>query len=440
MRYSRYLACIKSADLSPRLGRLTSVRGGVIEATGCKVQLAELVMITHARTGETSYAEVVGLQENKVFLMSYGEVDGLCLESTVTPLGTCFSVPVGEGILGRVVNAICEPLDSKGPLEVESSVPSKGANINPLERAPITEVISTGVKSIDTFVPLGKGQRLGIFAGSGVGKSTLLGMIAKFASADVIVIAMIGERGREVGDFIRDNLGPEGLKKAVLVVATAADPAVLRRQAAHSATAIAEWFRSRKKNVLLIMDSITRFVMAQREIALSVGEPMGSRGYPPSSLALLPPLIERAGNLNQAGSISAVYTVLVEGDDFNEPIADHMRAIVDGHILLSRSLVSRSHFPAVDILNSVSRLAKSILTKEQYFAAAQVREIVSHFEESKELINMGLYKKGSSTKTDLAISVKSEIDTFLRQAENEPADYQKAWKALLLISNKVRGF
>jgi flagellum-specific ATP synthase len=440
MRYSQYLTCIRTANLSPRLGRLTSIHGGIIEATGCKVQLGELVTVTHARTGDASYAEVVGLKANKIFLMSYGSVDGLCLESTITPLGSPFRVPVGEGLLGRIVNAVCEPLDDKGPLSIESYVPSKGVNINPLQRAPITEVISTGIKSIDAFVPLGRGQRLGIFAGSGVGKSTLLGMISKFASADVIVIAMIGERGREVGDFIRENLGAEGLRKAVLVVATAADPAVLRRQAAHSATAIAEWFRARKKNVLLIMDSITRFVMAQREIALSLGEPMGSRGYPPSALALLPPLIERAGNFQNAGSISAVYTVLVEGDDFNEPVADHMRAILDGHILLSRSLVARGHFPAVDILNSISRLSKSVLTKDQCWATAKVREVVSHYEDSKELINMGLYSKGDSAKTDLAISLKSDIDSFLRQPDDQQAEYQRTWKSLLAISERAKDF
>jgi flagellum-specific ATP synthase len=439
MNYNSYLDCVRSVDLSPPLGRLTSIHGGVIEATGCKVQHGELVKITHARTGETCHAEVVGLKENRIYLMSYGSMDGLCLDSTITPLGTSFLVPVGNALLGRVLNAICEPLDDLGPLVTDAHVSSKGASINPLVRAPITEVVSTGVKAIDAFVPLGKGQRLGIFAGSGVGKSTLLGMIAKYTAADVIVIAMIGERGREVGDFIRGNLGEDGLRKSVLVVATAAEPAVLRRQAAYSATAIAEWFRSQHKNVLLIMDSITRFVMAQREIAVSVGEPLGSRGYPSSALALLPPLVERAGNLKSGGSISAVYTVLVEGDDFNEPISDHMRSILDGHIMLDRSLVTKAHFPAIDILNSISRLSKNILDRDQYLAANKIRELVSHYEESRELIDLGLYNKGNNPITDLGIALKGEISIFLKQNEDESSDKQKTWKALNNIYQKIKG-
>jgi flagellum-specific ATP synthase len=439
MNYNRYLDCVRAVDLSPPLGRLTSIHGGVIEATGCKVQHGELVKITHARTGETCHAEVVGLKENRIYLMSYGSMDGLCLDSTITPLGTSFLVPVGNALLGRVLNAICEPLDDLGELVTDTHVSSKGVSINPLARAPITEVVSTGVKAIDAFVPLGKGQRLGIFAGSGVGKSTLLGMIAKYTAADVIVIAMIGERGREVGDFIRSNLGEEGLKKSVLIVATAAEPAVLRRQAAYSATAIAEWFRAQHKNVLLIMDSITRFVMAQREIAVSVGEPLGSRGYPSSALALLPPLVERAGNLKNGGSISAVYTVLVEGDDFNEPISDHMRSILDGHIMLDRSLVTKAHFPAIDILNSISRLSKNILDKDQYLAANKVRELVSHYEESRELIDLGLYNKGNNPITDLGIALKGEINAFLKQNEDESSDIQKTWKALNNIHLKIKG-
>jgi len=438
MDFSRYIQCVKSIDLSPSLGRLTSITGGVIEATGCKVQQSELVKITHARTGQTCNAEVVGLKENKIFLMPHANTDGLCLDSTITPSGASFLVPVGNGLLGRVLNAICEPLDDLGALSTEAQVSSRGTNINPLQRAPITKVISTGVKAIDAFTPIGQGQRLGIFAGSGVGKSTLLGMIAKFSTADVIVIAMIGERGREVGDFIRSNLGEEGLRKSVLIIATAAEPAVLRRQAAYSATAIAEWFRSQHKNVLLIMDSITRFVIAQREIAISVGEPIGARGYPSSALSVLPPLVERTGNLINGGAISAVYTVLVEGDDFNEPISDHMRSILDGHIILDRSLVAKGHFPAIDVLNSISRLAKNILDKDQYIAASKIRELISHYDESKELIDLGLYNKGNNAFTDLSINLKDEINSFLKQNEDESSNTQKTWKAIFNIYGKTR--
>lgn len=421
---------IKEANLIQQLGRLTSVQGIVIEATGCKVQVGELVKITHARTGKISNAEVVGLKENKFYLMPHGSVDGLCLESTVSPSGEVFSVPVGDELLGRVINSLGEPIDDLGPLTMTHAVPSHGENINPLSRAPIVEQLVTGIRAIDTFIPIGKGQRLGIFAGSGVGKSTLLGMIAKYSNADVIVIALIGERGREVNDFIRNNLNKEGMERSVLVIATAADPAVIRRQAAYTATTIAEWFRAQNKHVLLIMDSITRLVMAQREIAISIGEPMGTRGYPSSSLALLPPLIERAGSIYGKGSISAIYTVLVEGDDFNEPISDNMRSIVDGHIMLDRSLVAKSQYPAIDILNSVSRLSKAILKKEQLQIVNRVKELYSRYEESREMIEMGLYVKGSNTQTDKAIDLNEDIIDFLKQAEDEHSDSSITWKKI----------
>ncbi len=439
MVYESYLDLVRRANLVPQLGRLTSVHGMVLEASGCKVQHGELVKITHARTGMVSYAEVVGLKEHRIYLMPYGSVEGLCLDSTVVPLGTSFLVPVGEQLLGRVINALGDPIDDKGAIKTEQKLPSQGTDINPLSRKPITEVLHTGVKAIDVFIPLGRGQRIGIFAGSGVGKSTLLGMIAKFSKADVIVIALIGERGREVGDFIRGNLGDEGVKRSVLVVATAAESPVMRRQAAYTATAIAEWFRSQNKDVLLIMDSITRFVMAQREIAISIGEPHGARGYPSSSLASLPPLAERAGNIVNQGSISAVYTVLVEGDDFNEPISDHMRSILDGHIMLDRALVARAHFPSIDILNSISRLAKSILSKDQINSANKIRELVAHYEESKELIDLGLYTKGSNKITDVAVQLKEEINSLLKQSDDEASSDLLTWKKVNLIVQKIKG-
>jgi len=439
MAHDDYIELARKANLVPQLGRLTSVHGVVLEASGCKVQHGELVKITHARTGMVSYAEVVGLKENRIYLMPYGSVEGLCLDSTVVPLGTSFLVPVGEQLLGRVINALGDPIDDKGAIKTEHQLPSQGSMINPLSREPITKALHTGVKAIDVFIPLGYGQRIGIFAGSGVGKSTLLGMIAKFSQADVIVIALIGERGREVGDFIRGNLGDEGLKRAVLVVATAAESPVMRRQAAYTATAIAEWFRAQNKNVLLIMDSITRFVMAQREIAISIGEPHGARGYPSSALASLPPLVERAGNIFNQGSISAVYTVLVEGDDFNEPISDHMRSILDGHIMLDRALVARSHFPSIDILNSVSRLGKSILNKDQTSAANKIRELVSHYEESKELIELGLYTKGNNPLTDIAVQLKDEINALLKQSDDEASLDVITWKKANLIVQKIKG-
>lgn len=430
---------IKDTNLVLEVGHLTSVHGLILEASGCKVKHGELVKIKQPSSGRSTYAEVVGLRENKILLMPYASIDGLCLDSTVVPLGHCFSVPVGFSLLGRVIDALGEPLDDKGAINPEASVSSHAESINPLKREPINELFASGVKAIDIFTPIGRGQRVGIFAGSGVGKSTLLGMIAKFSSADIIVIALIGERGREVGDFIRDNLGEEGLRKAVLVVATAAEPAVMRRQAAFSATAIAEWFRAQNKNVLLIMDSITRFAMAQREIGLSIGEQIGSRGYPSSAIALLPPLVERAGNIAGQGSISAVYTVLVEGDDFNEPISDHMRAVLDGHIILDRDIAARGQFPAIDILNSISRLAKAISTSEQYDTAVKLKAQIQHYEQSRELIELGLYKEGASAKTDIAIKIKDKIVDLLSQSDKKSCSNKAAWDIAQGLSHELEG-
>lgn len=439
MQFDHYLSALKSIQLVPQLGRLIAIHGVILEATGCKVQHGELVKITHARTGKISQAEVVGLKDGRIFLMPYGEIDGLCLDSTVSPTGDVFLVPVGNNFLGRVVNALGQPIDDKGAIQASQYLSSHGQQINPLSREPISDPLITGVRAIDVFTPLGKGQRIGIFAGSGVGKSTLLGMIAKSSDADIIVIALIGERGREVGDFIRQNIKQDGMHRSVLVVATAADPAVMRRQAAFTATSIAEWFRSQGKNVLLIMDSITRFAMAQREIAISIGEPMGTRGYPSSALALLPPLIERAGNIYKQGSISAIYTVLVEGDDFNEPISDNMRSILDGHVMLDRSLVSRAHFPAIDVLTSISRLGKNVISVEKQKRASRVKQLIAIYDDSKEMIEMGLYTKGSNSDTDLAISLKDEIAQFLMQSDDDFSEGDYTWSKLDKIWQKSIG-
>lgn len=433
-----YARVVDAIQLAPQLGKLIAINGVILEATGCKVQHGELVEIKHARTGRVSLAEVIALKEHCIFLMPYGDIDGLCLDSTVTPTGDVFSVAVGDGLLGRVINPLGEAIDAKGHIKTNDVLTSHGGRINPLERKPITEPVITGIKAIDTFTPLGKGQRIGIFSGSGVGKSTLLGMIAKYSVVDVIVIALIGERGREVGDFIRQNLGDKGLARSVLVIATAAEPAVMRRQAAFTATTIAEWFRGQNKNVLLIMDSITRFVMAQREIALSIGEPMGARGYPSSSLALLPPLVERAGNVQEQGSISAVYTVLVEGDDFNEPISDAMRSILDGHIMLDRQLVARSHYPAIDVLHSISRLSKGLQTKEQQQQVARIRALISAYESARDMIEMGLYVKNANKETDVAILLRNEITAFLTQSEDEFSEKSSTWTSLGEIHTKVK--
>ncbi|WP_339527230.1 FliI/YscN family ATPase [Pseudomonas sp. EA_35y_Pfl2_R111] len=428
---------LTQANLCRRLGRLTAIQGMVLEATGLDVKLGELVDILPARGGRSIVAEVVGLRSEHALLMPYGSVDGLCLASEVVARGEAYSVPVGAALLGRVLDATCQPLDDLPFPQGLKRMPRFVEPINPLHRAPIDKALVTGVKAVDIFIPLGRGQRIGIFAGSGVGKSTLLGMMSKYTAADVIVIALIGERGREVGDFIRESLGPEGLKKAVVIAAAAEQPAVLRRQAAYTATTIAEWFRAQGKHVLLIMDSITRFALAQREIGLSTGEPMGSRGYPPSVFALLPPLMERAGNLGGQGSITGVYTVLVEGDDMNEPVADHMRAILDGHIVLSRNIAARGHWPAIDVLHSISRLAGSLRSKEQKDAVERVRGAMGTYSNSEDLIELGAYEKGSHPLLDSMIELKPEVDALLKQSPQEHHPVEKSWQAVQQLARQL---
>nr|WP_269802855.1 FliI/YscN family ATPase [Pseudomonas uvaldensis] len=431
------LTRLSQTRLCRRVGRLSSIQGMVLHATGLDVRLGELVDIHPARGGDVIAAEVVGLRSEFTLLMPYSTVDGLCLASEVHARGTPYTVPVGESLLGRVLDATCLPLDDLPAPEGLKRMPRFVAPINPLHRSPIDATLVTGVKAVDVFTPLGRGQRVGIFAGSGVGKSTLLGMMSKYAQADVIVIALIGERGREVGDFIRDSLGVDGLKKAVVIAAAAEQPAVLRRQAAYTATTIAEWFRAQGKHVLLIMDSITRFALAQREIGLSTGEPMGSRGYTPSVFALLPPLMERAGALNRQGSITGVYTVLVEGDDMNEPVADHMRAILDGHIVLSRTVAARGHWPAIDVLHSISRLAGTLYTQEQKDQVARLRSALGSYQNSVDLIELGAYERGSQPLLDTMIDLKPEFDALLQQASREHCPALDAWGIVLQLVQRL---
>jgi flagellum-specific ATP synthase len=427
------------SNLCRRVGRLTAIQGLVLEATGLDVRLGELVDVIPAHGGESVVAEVVGLRSEQVLLMPYGAVEGLSLASEVVARGEAFTVPVGAALLGRVIDATGKPLDDLPPAKGLIPTPRFVAPINPLRRAPIDKPLVTGVKAVDVFIPLGRGQRIGIFAGSGVGKSTLLGMMSKYAEADVIVIALIGERGREVGDFIRESLGPEGLKKAVVVAAAAEQPAVLRRQAAYTATTIAEWFRAQGKHVLLIMDSITRFALAQREIGLSTGEPMGSRGYPPSVFALLPPLMERAGAIIGQGSITGVYTVLVEGDDMNEPVADHMRAILDGHIVLDRAIGARGQWPAIDVLHSISRLAGSLRSNEQKDAVERLRSALGTYQNSADLIELGAYEKGAHPLLDKMIELKPEFDSFFKQAPREHHPIASSWQTIQRLAQRLKG-
>lgn len=434
----KYRQRILSSNLMRRTGRLLEYNGLVVEANGPDVSLGELCDIsTHRR--QPVAAEVVGFREGRVLLMPYGNIHGISFESEIVARGKSLGIPVGNGLLGRVIDAFCNPLDDRGTVHVTGEYPLYREPINPLARSPIDEVLETGVRAVDSLLTLGKGQRIGIFAGSGVGKSTLLGMIARNVKADVAVIALVGERGREVWDFISGALGPAGLARSVVVVATADQPALVRTHAVHAATAIAEYFRDQNKNVLLIMDSITRFAMAHREIGLATGEPPTSRGYPPSTLSILPQVLERAGNLTGRGSITAIYSVLVEGDDMNEPVADHMRALIDGHIVLSRTLASSGHYPAIEITQSVSRLLTSLLSKQDLDCARQVVRLMASYETSRDLIEMGAYRAGTNPELDSAVARMSKIKEFLNQPASDVTTFPESMRRLQAILDDTAG-
>lgn len=429
LNVDKYVSSLQQLKLGRKTGRLTAIYEGVLEAAGCDVLQGELVEIIQARGDARVVAEVVGLRDNRILLMPFGKSQGLCLNSEVLPLEKFLTIPVGDGLLGRVIDPLCKPLDQKGPIKTSSYQHCFFEPINPLQREPINSAFNTGIKAIDIFTPLGRGQRIGIMAGSGVGKSTLLGMMAANTDADIVVIAMIGERGREVGDFIYDCLGEKGLSRAVVVVAPAEQPAVLRRQAAFTATTIAEWFRTQNHHVLLIMDSITRFAMAQREIGLSTGEPVGSRGYPASVFSLLPPLLERGGILKDQGSITSIFTVLVEGDDINEPVTDHMRSLLDGHVVLSRELAARNHYPAIDVQHSVSRLIGKLIKNEQQEITSELRKNMAIYSSSQDMIELGAYEAGKNIELDIAVKAKPLIDKLLTQKPTEQIPSVEAWKS-----------
>ncbi|RPF42919.1 type III secretion system FliI/YscN family ATPase [Thermodesulfitimonas autotrophica] len=425
-----YRQRVQQASLLRQIGVVTKVVGLTLEVKGFKPFVGEVCMVD-VPGSQPIVAEVVGFREDVVLLMPYGELTGVCPGCRVEPRRRAFTVRVGEHLLGRILNGLGEPIDGRSlprgiPMPVNNRPPS------PLARRRIDRVFATGVRAIDGFITCGRGQRLGIFAGSGVGKSVLLGMIARFGSADVNVIALVGERGREVLEFIEKDLGPEGLQKSVVVVATSDEPALLRLRAAFVATTIAEYFRDTGRDVLLLMDSVTRFALAQREVGLAVGEPPTTRGYPPSVFALLPRLLERAGN-SESGSITGFYTVLVEGDDMNEPVADAVRSIVDGHIVLKRELAVANHYPAIDVLASVSRLMPSVVTPEHRQAAGRQRELMAAYRQAEDLINIGAYVAGSNPTIDRAIAVHDQINGFLRQGPDEYTAYDEAVERLLSI-------
>jgi len=396
-------------------GTLKRVVGLTLEAVGCQVQIGARCRIANA-DGSGLEAEVVGFSGERTYLMPTGDMQGLRPNARIIPIRHAAEVPVGNGLLGRVLDGEGRPIDGKGRLDCNSHARLQGQPINPLARTPISEPLDVGVRTINALLSVGRGQRLGLFAGTGVGKSTLLGMMTRFTKADVVVVGLVGERGREVRDFIDNSLGPEGLKRAVVVATPADRSPLMRLRGAYVATAIAEHFRDQGKHVLLLMDSLTRFAQAQREIGLAVGEPPTTRGYPPSVFAKLPALVERAGNgIDGVGSITAFYTVLTEGDDPQDPIADTARGILDGHIVLSRAIADAGLYPAIDVETSISRVAHEITTPEHQQRQRQFRALFSAYQRNRDLINIGAYQKGSDPRVDAAIARWPRIEEFLRQ-------------------------
>ena len=420
-------------SLIKRVGKVTQIFGLIIESDGPDVTIGEQVEVYSSISDDVVHAEVIGIKNNRVIMMPYEDISGIKYGSEVIGTGRSLNIPVGDQLLGRVIDPFGRPLDDMGEINASAFTGTHKKAINPLSRPPITEKFETGVKIIDTLIPMGRGQRMGLFAGSGVGKSSLLAMIAKDMSSDVNVIALIGERGREVREFIDKHLTAEVLSRSVVVVATSDTSALMRRQAALTATTIAEYFRDKGQHTALLMDSITRYAMALREIALSVGEPPTSRGYTPSVFSDLPKLLERCGTGSSGGSITAIYTVLVEGDDLNEPISDHIRATIDGHIVLSRAIAQRSLYPAIDVLKSESRLKQDILSDEELTAGNNLKRLIAEYEESRDLVEIGAYKTGSNPLLDQAILKLPKIKEFITQDLKEVVKSQQSFKQLATL-------
>lgn len=420
---AKYNKSLNDSEWIKYYGHVSQVIGLTIETIGPSVRIGEICKIYTFKDSQPLIAEVVGFKEKKVLMMPLGDMEGIGPGSKVEATGTSLKVKVGSQLLGRVLDGLGNPLDGKPPLQSGTTYQVMGQPINPLERSRILDPLPLGVRAIDGLLTCGNGQRIGIFAGSGVGKSTLLGMIARNTKADVNVIALIGERGREVREFMDNDLQEEGLKRSVVIVATSDQPPLIRMKGALLASAVAEYFRDQGLSVMLMMDSITRFSMAQREIGLAIGEPPVTKGYTPSVFAVLPKLLERSGTSNK-GSITGLYTVLVDGDDMNEPIADAVRGILDGHIVLSRKLANRTHYPAIDVLASLSRVMPNITSKEHIHMANEIKEILSTYREAEDLISIGAYARGSNRKIDHAIETIEAINHFLQQDVHESASYE----------------
>jgi flagellum-specific ATP synthase len=431
----RYRKALKDKEFFEYGGRVSQVYGLTVEAVGLPCKLGDICRIYTDSKDNFVLSEVVGFKEKKVLLMPFGDLGGVGPSSYVVSDNRSLSVPVGRGFCGRVLDGLGNPMDGLGPVKAEAYYPIMNNPPNPMERRRITEQLTLGVKAIDSMLTLGKGQRVGIFAGSGVGKSTLLGMIARNTMADINVIVLIGERGREVKDFLEKDLQDEGLKRSVLIVATSDQPALVRLKSAMVGTAMAEYFRDQGMNVMLMMDSLTRFAMAQREIGMAIGEPPVSRGFTPSVYAILPKLLERAGMCSK-GSITGLYTVLVEGDDMDEPIADTVRGILDGHIVLSRKMANSNHYPAIDVLQSVSRLMPDVMPEEYLPKVSYIRSIMSTYRDAQDLISIGAYKTGTNKKIDEAVEQIEGINALLKQQVGERFTFEETMELVSQIYDR----
>lgn len=431
----KFINTVKNLPSGEKVGKVLRIIGLVIEADGPEASIGDLCYIFNSMNEKPVFAEVVGFQEKKILLMPLGSMEGLKPGAIVTNTKESMKIKVGDMLLGRVLDGLGEPIDSKGDIKSNIYYSTSQKISNPLVRKPIDEVITLGIRSVDAFSTVGKGQRMGIFAGSGVGKSTTMAMMARNTDADVNVIALIGERGREVREFIEKTLGDDGLKRSVVVVATSEQPSLVKIKAAFVATTIAEYFRDQGKDVLFMLDSVTRIAMAQREVGLAIGEPPATRGYTPSVFALMPKILERTGTSDK-GTITGLYTVLVEGDDFNEPISDTVRSILDGHIMLSRDLAHKNHYPAVDVLQSISRVMSEIATPEHKKAAGDLRNLLSVYNKNADLINIGAYVRGSDKNVDRAIRLMDDINSFLQQSINDKTNFDSTIKRLMEISEK----
>ena len=429
---NKYLDIINRTKSIKEIGKITEIIGLTIESDGPKSSIGDLCYIYNNFGDKPTMAEVVGFRKDKILLMPLGAPDGIHPGALVVNTGEAMKIGVGNQLIGRVLDGLGRPIDTLGDIRFSEYKSTQAEAINPLKRRRITEPLPLGIKAVDGFITVGKGQRLGIFAGSGVGKSTTLGMMAKNTTADLNVIALIGERGREVKEFIEEILGAEGMKRSIVIAATSEQPSLVKIKAAFVATSIAEYFRDKGMDVLFMLDSVTRIAMAQREVGLAIGEPPATRGYTPSVFALMPKLMERTGT-NDLGTITGLYTVLVEGDDFNEPISDTARSILDGHIVLSRALAHKNHYPAIDVLQSLSRVMGDVTTDEHRKYAGTIRNLLAVHAKNEDLINIGAYVSGSDPVCDKAIKLMNNINDYLKQTTKEKADFDKSIEELIQL-------